>query len=540
MAYLLKKIQRLFKNPQEPETSSSDYSCERVILPTFDKISEIPRFYHQVFSENDLIAHSTAYTIRDIINKNYLTICWGSFSQSCRYIYIHYPRELSIADLQMLDKFPTEEAANLLGIASMNANGYIREAALCRLEKLHTPAIIPYVLLRLNDGVHVIRNKATEIWRDQLKNFCPTVLIKNHALLSWLETTHRINLKDFQLDLLHSLIRKDIQDRVISYLKTASLKENLFYWQTVSRLRQDDCDIINTCLLNRHPEVRKIAIKHLHQSPHYYSYLEKLLHDPSARIRLAALKSISPSLRKEYQNLFIVALADHSTKVRVYSRFALQTLNLFDIHSFYKEQLKEDSYALRIGYLLGWLEVATLEDIHQIKELLNDHNSKVRLGAYQAFARLDQLKKAAPYLEGLVDKNSKVRKFCAEILKSIACQVKDEATNLLTASRPELRSLALLILAGQTPPLALRSLLYALSLNDETLNKKAWLYFRKWYLRYSIRPYFSISRDEYNELIILCRTIESKSNIPKEYQNIWREDNVHGNLTQLLKQIVSQ
>ena len=68
------------------------------------------------------------------------------------------------------ENFPPKIGAHILGIASFDPDGYLREAALKEMEQLDTGNILPYVLLRLNDWVPQVATLAQDILKKMLDN----------------------------------------------------------------------------------------------------------------------------------------------------------------------------------------------------------------------------------------------------------------------------------------------------------------------------------------------------------------------------------
>lgn len=126
-------------------------------------IYEIPSAYSYLFSKDSVVSLQSSHIISSLIDEIYERISWINFAQTCKYVYVNN-RPLLLEDLQQLENLPDDEKVHLLGIASMNASGYVREAAIQSLEKLDNPKIIPYLLMRLNDWVPTIREKSLNIF----------------------------------------------------------------------------------------------------------------------------------------------------------------------------------------------------------------------------------------------------------------------------------------------------------------------------------------------------------------------------------------
>lgn len=495
---------------------------------------QIPEIYSFAFSEKDVVAYIAAFNIHDLIVQNYEKLPWLSFSQSCRYIYINNSL-LKKEDLKKVSSFPEDVQAHLLGIASMNANGYIREAALGSLEKLYTPQTIPYLLILLNDWVPVIRNAALKAFQNNLKRYHPIDLIKNYVLIEWLKNTHRADYVDLQEDLSSYIKLPKFRNVIFLYLENVSVKENLFYWNLAGQGSDKEPAIFDMYLQNKHPEVRKLALNYLSSDRLFPVYIEEFCQDSSIRVRYAALKSIPQTQGVNYKFLFEKALFDRSKKIREYGRYVLKTLGVQEFRNYYKTNFGKPSSQDKQEFLLGWLDVVHPEDLPDIQTLLSHSIAQVRLAAYQALARNEPSRFPNPYLVGIKDSNGKVRKFCTHILKGMAPQVKEELGLLLEESHPKIQIVALIALTGLAPLEALKFILFAITLPHDSVKARAWKDLSGWYSRYGTRPYFSLNGKVYDEVVNLYTKIEREENIPVEYDSLWRGKGASGGLLQLLK-----
>ncbi len=497
-------------------------------------IYEIPQAYSRVFSEDSRVAQQVASMISSLISEMHEKMPWISFSERCKYVYVN-SRPLVMEDILYLKKFVDNETTHLLGIASMNTNGYVREAAMLDLEKFPDPHTLPYLLMRLNDWVPSISQKALSICQSKLGEFHPIEWLKNYPLIQWLETTHRARLDLFQQDLLQYIARKEFRLEVLNYLEKASVKANLFYWKTLSTEHLISNGILEVLLKNKYPEVRGLGVSFLANTRDYDNHLRKLCDDPSLRVRYLAVRSIPKDQWPAYKSLYEHMLCDSARKLREYSRFVLSSLYAQDFRPKYKEYLKETHTSNKLGALLGWLEVVQIDDSREIENITQHPSSKVRLAAYKALSRIALPKTSKPFLSGIRDSNSKVRKFCAQVLRSMANEVKEETVALLKDPRPEVRVLAVAILSGLTPGEFLKNILQTISLNDAITRDHAWEILKKWYWKHRVRPYFSLSPILYDEVTALYQKVNEGGVVPCRCASFWRGSDEAGGVPELLK-----
>ena len=488
-----------------------------------DSPFRIPHIYGHIFSDDSVISHQTAGMIRYLLTKDYRKTAWLSLSESYRYLHMPDHRYITKSDIQRIFlNFSEEEAAHLIGIASMNANGYLRENALVCLKNFTTPEVIPYLLLRLNDWVPIVRLIALEIFQSKLINFHPIELIKNFNLIKWLTTIQRTNLKDLQNRIFLHISQNQFKEEVLIYLNKATVKENLFYWKTLKEELGKSPDLLDKLLNRGHPEVKQWAIEYLPKDSSHMTYLEKLCKDKASRVRYAALRSIPGELQQKYKMLFHQALVSPTRKSREYSRFVLSKLEPQDFKKFYQEKLGDRHQSTNIGTILGWIEVSQPEDRELILKFLNDSSCKVRESAFQAIVRLELAKTPEYYLSGMIDPNSKVRRICTQNLKKMVGCIQEEMKRLLINKSPAIQRAALEVLSAQPPPQTLESILYALNLHEKSLDNIAWEYLHKWHSEYSIRPYFSIDSELYEKIMHLYQKIDRETEVPLGRQTLWR------------------
>lgn len=76
---------------------------------------------------------------------------WNTVYDRVKYI------KINIEKMDTLLNFTPEISVHLLGVASLNYNGYIREKALKLASGLSEAKMVPYILLRLSDWVLPVR-----------------------------------------------------------------------------------------------------------------------------------------------------------------------------------------------------------------------------------------------------------------------------------------------------------------------------------------------------------------------------------------------
>jgi HEAT repeat protein len=106
--------------------------------------------FHVLFDEDDGVAFAVANAITRLMDQVKPSE-WTRLYPSFQYLEVNQPV------LARLGAFPAETAVHLLGIASLNGSGYIRQEAVERLGRLGLRETLPYLILRLADWVPQVR-----------------------------------------------------------------------------------------------------------------------------------------------------------------------------------------------------------------------------------------------------------------------------------------------------------------------------------------------------------------------------------------------
>jgi len=117
---------------------------------------------YQLVKENPLVKKEVVTSIHILMKKmlkSHNHVISHEFADRFRFINITVS---NVSVLSSLSSF--EHSGVLLGIASLNMNGYVREAALDLVGNLYEDLslLLPFLLARLNDHVEIIREKANK------------------------------------------------------------------------------------------------------------------------------------------------------------------------------------------------------------------------------------------------------------------------------------------------------------------------------------------------------------------------------------------
>lgn len=278
------------------------------------------------------------------------------------YSFLHDIDLTKQSNLETFSHFCPEAAAHLYGIASFNLNGYVREAALKYLQNLPPSEILPYILLRLNDWVPQVRDKARKIFLKIFPLISVNDLLKYYCLIHWLSITERMPLLDIQILIFNKILHPQRRKEMFLALEKLPLKGYLFWWNLLfketderhnsfidkasllchrllfRKLKTSYDNLIEKAIEDKLSEVRVCAAYHLPHDQNLAQRIQILISDKAPRVRYAALKKIPLEKAALYKEFFEKALIDDSKSIREYARFVMHALGHDNIRAFYQKE----------------------------------------------------------------------------------------------------------------------------------------------------------------------------------------------------------
>ncbi|MBK9147489.1 MAG: hypothetical protein IPM12_06680 [Flavobacteriales bacterium] len=329
---------------------------------------------------------------------------------------------------------PLDEAVTLVSIASINGNGYVRQAALEQMSVSTDWRYIPFILRRAGDWVPQVRAQATKVLaRYKATEFRKGFLGSIHDIESLLQVK-RVDLVSVYQEVMRWLVHEvepaqlliDVQAlgdasrfRVIRYL-----------------LAEHACGeaMLRTFLYDRSFLIRLATIRHVVTLAEDWStgLLEGALNDPFPSVRTSALKEL---IRRDRATpaVLTLGLTDPSFDVRdmAAKRLALSRDALVE---HYREHLKRGIRV--VGCLLGLRDVKGSEYVTDVVPYTTHSDPTVRQAALMALDSLapDQAYEHAMLM--IVDRNKRIRAKAEGILLERHDQaVVDKALTLLASEQ---------------------------------------------------------------------------------------------------------
>lgn len=388
--------------------------------------------------------------------------------------------------MDTLLNFTPEVSVHLLGVASLNSNGYIREKALRLVSGLPDSRIVPYILLRLNDWVLPVRNLAVCILRSTLTADNIEVFIDNSYLINKLQNVLRVDLKSTRQEIVDYLKDDTLIGKLISRLRHPHVKTRLFCFTILADRIVVDDDIINFALKDRSFEIRMWlveAIKNLEQDKRH-EVIGKLLQDKSAKVKTAVLRNFEDIVCLKFKERLERLVVDEHASVRDEARFISKKHSLIkDFPEFYRQQILINPVS---GALIGLGETGNGSDYDIVCKFFTHDEPKVRLAAMIAMWYLSKDDAVKLVLDSLDSDIPKIKKTAKQFLKSSKMPlVLFEMKNKLQSDNVDIKLFALEAICSYGGWQALEGVLFAIANNKGIVLDKAKELLGRWLIRAS-------------------------------------------------------
>jgi HEAT repeat protein len=382
--------------------------------------------------------------------------------------------KISQSDIKFYkSNFSREQYVELLAISSLNENGYVREKAVIKLADIESPRAIQFLIYRLADWVHQVRQEAINGIKNYKSAIYIDALIENLPIFAWLQKVERTNLSGIYQDVIEYIATTN-RDIVVTNFRKYPDKLRLLLAKHISDFPNDQLTELNLFLTDRHFLIRSQVLVHFNRLEE--REIHRLLNDKSAKVRLQTLYCL-----KEQEGFELIVenfLADYSAMIRHFARFALResAVNCADI---YNENLKSNRQV--IGSLAGLAELEANQYKDSVKRYLTDSKLKFRRNAFLALSKLD---KEAAYEFGLANLDSifeGIRNQSIDCLSSIPRkEVLVKAREIYQTGNYELKKSMLKLFNKIGGLVAIPDIMYGTIDENENIRQIAFDYLRMW------------------------------------------------------------
>ncbi|QNR25169.1 HEAT repeat domain-containing protein [Croceimicrobium hydrocarbonivorans] len=377
-------------------------------IPDFDSLSElnqIPRLLRYTFNPHPEIALVAAQAIHRIIEST------SNFQNRAMYQALK-ESNLRSKDLTYFEKFEPEVQISLYCVASMNRSGYVREEALNFLIKSPSQKTLPFIFFRLADWVPDIRLKAQKAFLQASKEVDFQYFIQHHYLINWLLNIKRADLKSLHQELIDFIFSETNRTLILQNLDQYQGQNRYFIIKNLLARNSQDLEFIDKILSDKDYVIRLMAVRKLEliKNPHY---LQKLLNDPSQKIRNHSLHKITENQIADFQEEIKHLLFDHSADTRDLARRLISKHTNPDFADLYRSKLKHEPSPSAI---IGLSELGTITDLPLIQSFLSSPSAQLRAASLYASSKLNREEAKTIAFDRLNDPSNKVKKTALNLI----------------------------------------------------------------------------------------------------------------------------
>jgi HEAT repeat protein len=304
-----------------------------------------------------------------------------------------------------------ESSVSLLGIASSHTSGYVREEALRELGKIRNGAELPYLLIRANDWVEVIRSSAQLLILDRIgPDYLP-------HLLKWLPLVLRLGeaSRNNHTKIVES-VRKlfdspEAQQTVYAGFDSHDRFVRRFCYEIALNANYATAlTVFQRAFLERDPPIRLLAVRKLRAAMPNEAFNE-ILHrarkDTYMSVRREALRIFAEKYPGQAEQEFQTALLDSNIAIREEAQYFFRKKGILDVRAFYARHLETSSGGLLCAAIGGLGETGLPQDAVLFTRFIPVPNGRVRALALHALARLKPAEYFNQFLLSLSDPSAR-------------------------------------------------------------------------------------------------------------------------------------
>jgi HEAT repeat protein len=363
----------------------------------------------------------------------------------------HALRPLDVARFRALG---TTEPA-VVGVASFHGNGRVREAAVTRLDALSNGRELPFLLIRLNDWVTPVAERAAvavarRIVPEYAQRFLDSIPIVERLGLS-LRRDHGALVEH-----VYALLRQPEQrDIVLRGLESPDRRtRRLCFRLGLNGTDAERLDVLRHALADTDTVLRTEAAAEARRTlgpGEAARLLPMLLADPYAPVRREALALAAERLPAEATESLYAALLDQNPVVREVARFYLRRRGeRADFAGVYRDHLSRDAGPKRLAAALAGLgETGTVSDVASVRAYCTHPRPSVRRAAVRALGMLDGEGQLPVLVQSLRDPAGSVARAARDQLRRRASLVAADVHEVFRSSAyPHTRLYALTLLSA--------------------------------------------------------------------------------------------
>ncbi|MGC3992293.1 MAG: hypothetical protein QM796_21865 [Chthoniobacteraceae bacterium] len=375
-----------------------------------------------------------------------------------------------------------------LALASMHANGHVREAALRLLAGRNDGRELPYLLVRLNDWVEPIRDATRQFVSMRIQLGYAAHFLRCMPLVIRVEQGQRGQ---------HAWLLQAISDLFNHPQASEVLKQGL---HSTDRNTRRACQrmvvdggnplaaTILTAALDAPDSMERLwAAKQLLAAADWPAVRElqaKLLRDPFMPIRRLFLTAIVSHHYPDGDDFLKGALLDRHFSIREFARFYLK--DRFDVADFYRHAIPASTGIKLASAIHGLGECGKITDLHDLGTFFSSPEVRIRKAVVVGSGNLDAEQARDLLLKALTDISPTVSAEASKALAPLAHGLRRELASLLSEHpQPSVRKNALRLISRLSKWERLPLILVACRDRSEKVAREAMAAVKKWFLTYN-------------------------------------------------------
>jgi len=288
-----------------------------------------------------------------------------------------------------------ESELSVVGFATLHGNGWVREAAVTRIDELRSSRAIPFLLLRVGDWVASIAERARTAFERHI------VVDESDELLAHIPLLLRVTAR-------RRRDTSELREQVFTVLREHSALEELAkarqshdpmlrrvaFRLSVEGTRVDRLALLTEAVYNPDTAIRLEAIVQARSLDRdgLLGIVAAFLADPFPKVRHHALVLAIECLGQDAHPFILSALVDENRILRATARHAARERALVsDFVTYYRERATVPDSPRRVAAAVrGLAEVGTTDDVLIVVQYLASDQQRVRAAAVYATAHLDE------------------------------------------------------------------------------------------------------------------------------------------------------
>lgn len=358
--------------------------------------------------------------------------------------------EVRPQDVKVLAALAPDDAVEMLGVATLNRDGYVREPAVRAIAQLQHSRAIPYLLLRLGDWVEPVRLAATEALRMLMTPGNAPVFLEHHRLLQHLSAIRRVNLTDIRREIADYLSSEPVRPVLMQQLRSEQPSVRLFRYQILAESGELRKASVQAAAQDPSPAIRRWIAGRVArgEQPAPDDLRRALIRDRSAFVSTTMVRWLSEDdVRRFRDDLTELAFANART-IRRAARFKLRG-EAIDFAALARERLIASGGAVAPGVVATLADTGDASDLPALRDFLDHPRSAVRAAAMAGLARLDPEGALPSALARLDDTSGRVRREAIEAIRALPQHLWLDSVRQALASGPARAQAAALRLLSQ-------------------------------------------------------------------------------------------